>query len=541
MSAPTIRRLARASAVLATLVIASPDSGAAQVRAEADSLVAAGDVAGRASRHHAAIAAYEQAIAIDSARRTALLPALGRQYLWSDRPRQAAALFREYLAAHPTSCETRLDLGLAWSWADELDAARATYDSVAAQCLYERGQARLGAARVLRWGNQFSEAERRYRAVIADGNDGDREHAAIGLVYVHLARAEPRAALRLADSLTGRGSRDPSLTEGRVMALADLGAFGEAMESARLARADGRGSVSLDRLTNGYVERARPSFAAGVRGFRDRDGTNYRSADLASAVAPLSLGTLRLAGRTAELRDDSTSLRSREVEGAMELRPAAALAILARAGARFYDLDEFTPWEGELDLVWLPGDRHRVDLAAARIVLGDNVAALQQRLAGTFGSIGLTERLTSRLSAAVSVDATRWSEGNTRVRMRATPRLALEGVPAMTLEWPTTYQLYDEPFTFRLFSPERYIETGPAFSVYQRAARVWYLSVYARGGALRETGHDWQPLGIARASIEREIRSHWGIRVEGAWSNSNLAGSNGFERTTVAAMLTIRP
>jgi hypothetical protein len=541
MSAPTIRRLARSSVVLATLVIASPDSGAAQVRAEADSLVAAGDVAGRESRHHAAIAAYERAIAIDSARRTALLPALGRQYLWSDRPRQAAALFGEYLAKHPTSCETRLDLGLAWSWADELDAARATYDSVAAQCLYERGQARLGAARALRWGNQFSEAERRYRAVIADGNDADREHAAIGLVYVRLARAEPRAALRLADSLIARGSRDPSLTEGRVMALADLGAFGEAMESARLARVDGRGSVSLDRLTNGYVERARPSFAAGVRGFRDRDGTNYRSADLASAVAPLSLGTLRLAGRTAELRDDSTSLRSREVEGALELRPAAALAILARAGARFYDLDDFTPWEGELDLVWLPGDRHRIDLAAARIVLGDNVAALQQRLAGTFGAIGLTERLTSRLSAAVSVDATRWSEGNTRVRMRATPRLALEGVPTMTLEWPTTYQLYDEPFTFRLFSPERYIETGPAFSVYQRAARVWYLSVYARGGALRETGHDWQPLGIARASIEREIRSHWGIRVEGAWSNSNLAGSNGFERTTVAAMLTIRP
>ena len=326
MSAATLRRLACAGVLVAGLVAGFPRSLVAQspARAEADSLVAAGDVAGRESRHQAAIAAYERAIAIDSARRTPLLPKLGRQYLWSEKPRQAAALFGEYLVAHPGSCETRLDLGLAWSWANELDAARATYDSVAAQCLYERGQARLGAARVLRWDNQFSQAERRYRAVVADGNDGDREHAAIGLVYVYLARAEPRAALRLADSLIASGSRDPSLTEGRVMALADLGAFGEAMESARLARADGRGSASLDRLTNGYAERARPSFAAGVRGFRDRDGTNYRSADLASAVAPLSLGTLRLTGRTAELRDDSTSLRSRELEAAMELRPAAA-------------------------------------------------------------------------------------------------------------------------------------------------------------------------------------------------------------------------
>ena len=543
MSPITIRQLARASTLLAGLVVGFPGSLSAQrqARAEADSLIAVADVAERESRHQAAIAAYERAIEIDSMRRVTLLPKLGRQYLWSDRPRQAAALFGEYLMAHPTSCETRLDLALSWSWAGELDTARATYDSVAAQCLYERGQARLGAARVLRWGNQFSEAERRYRAVIADGNDGDREHAAIGLVYVYLARAEPRAALKLADSLMGAGSRDASLSEGRVMALADLGAFGDAMESARLARADGRGSASLDRLTNAYVERARPSFAVGVRGFRDRDGTNYRSADLASAVAPLSLGTLRLTGRTAELRDDSTSLRSRELEGAVELRPAAAFAIMARAGARFYDMDDFTPWEGELDLVWLPGDRHRIDVAAARIMLGDNVAALQERLVGTFGSVGLTERLTSRLSAALSVDATRWSEGNTRVRLRATPRLALEGVPVVTFEWPTTYQLYDEPFTFRLFSPERYLETGPAVSVYKRAARVWYLSAYARAGALRETGQDWQPLGVARASIEREIRSHWGIRVDGAWSNSNLVGSNGFERTTVAAMLTIRP
>jgi len=539
-----VRAAAVRASVLAALAAAIvPGSVRAQedTRARADSLVRAGDAAARDSRPRAAIEAYERVIALNPDRRLSLLPALGRQYLWSDDARAAARLFVEYLAAHPGSCETRLDLALAWSWADELDAARATYDEVARGCLYERGQARLGAARALRWGNHLSEAERRYHEVLADGSDADREQAAIGLAYVRLARAEPRAALALADSLVASGSRDPSLTEARVMALADLGALGSAVESARTARMEGRGSASLDRLAHGYEERARASFAAGVRGFRDRDGTSYRAADVASAAAPLGFGSVRVTARAAELRGTDVTLESREAEMSLDLRPARALAIAARGGMRAYDLDDFTPWEGELNVAWLPGDRHRVDLSAARLLVGDNLAAIQERLTGTFASAGLTERLTARLSAAVSGDVTRWSAGNSRVRLRATPRLALEGVPVVTIEWPTIYQHYDAPFDFQLFSPPSYVETGPALSVYRRVARVWYLSAYARGGALRETDREWQALGIARASVEREVRAHWGVRVEGAWSNSNLAGSAGFQRTMLGASLTIRP
>jgi tetratricopeptide (TPR) repeat protein len=532
-----------AVAALCALALALPGSLGAQEHpsARTDSLVRAGDLAARDSRHPAAIDAYERAIALEPGRRLALLPALGRQYLWSDQARRAAALFTEYLAARPESCETRLDLGLAWSWADALDAARATYDDVAARCLYERGPARLGAARALRWGNRFSAAERRYHEVLADGSDGDREQAAIGLAYVRLARGEPRAALALADSLIAVGSRDPSLTEARVMALADLGALGSAVHAARAAREDGRGSASLDRLTRGYEERGRASFVAGARGFRDRDGTSYRAADVASAAAPLGFGTVRLTGRAAELRGESVSLRSREAEASLDLRPTRALAIAARGGVRAYDLDDFTPWDGELNLAWLPGDRHRVDLAAARLLVGDNLPAIQERLVGTFASAGLTERLTTRLTAAVSVDATRWSEGNTRVRLRATPQYRFDGVPVVTVDWPTVYQRYDVPFDFRFFSPSSYVETGPGLTVNRRVARAWYLSGSARGGALRESGQAWQPLGVARASVERELRAHWGVRVEGGWSNSNLAGSTGFQRTMLGASLTIRP
>jgi hypothetical protein len=535
----SLRRAATVAVLAATTALRAQAQD--DVRARVDSLVRAGDAAAQDSRHRVAIDAYERAITSDSTRRLTLLPRLGRQYLWSDAPRQAARLFTEYLAANPSSCETRLDLGLAHSWADQLDDARATYDAVAAQCLYERGEARLGAARALRWGNQLSAAERRYHDVMVDGSDRDREQAATGLAYVFLARAEPRAALALADSLERSGSRDPSLAEARAMALADLGALGTAVASARAARAAGRGSASLDRLAVSYRERARASFSAGARGFRDRDGTTYRAADVASAAAPLALGTMRVAARATELRKDGVVLESREAEASLDSRLARSLAISARGGIRSYDVNDFTPWEGELNLAWLPGDHHRVDLTAARITLGDNMAAIQEELVGTFASAGITERLTPNFSLAVSGDLTDWSTGNRRTRLRVTPRASLEGVPAVTFEWPLTYQRYDEPFEFLLFSPREYVETGPALNVYRRVASVWYLSAYGRAGGLRESGRGWQALGVVRASVEREIRSHWGVRVDGAWSNSNLAGSAGFQRTMAGASLTIRP
>jgi tetratricopeptide (TPR) repeat protein len=543
MSATAIYRSTLTVFACGALAAVSPRHVFAQsdARARADSLVRDGDLAANDSRPRAAIDAYERAIAVDPSRRVALLPRLGRQYLWSDAPREAARLFTDYLATNPTSCETKLDLGLALSWADELDAARATYDTVATNCLYERGQARLGAARAARWGNHFSDAERRYRAVLADGSDADREQAAIGLAYVRLARAEPRAALALADSLLATGSHDPSLTEARIMALADLGALGGAVDAVREARAAGRGSASMDRLARGYEERARATFAGGVRGFRDHDGTSYRAVDVASGAAPLAFGAIRVTARAAELRDDSVRFESREAETSLDVRPARSLALSGRVGLKSYEAVDFTPWEGEVNVAWLPGDHHRVDLSAARLIIGDNMAAIEHQLVGAYGSVGLTERLTSRLSTALSVDATHWSEGNTRFRVRATPRLALEGVPSVTFEWPTIYQRYSAPFEFRFFSPREYLETGPAVNVYRRVASVWYLSGYARAGGLRESGRSWQTLGMGRASVEREIRAHWGVRLDAAWSNSNLAGSAGFQRTSFGAGVTIRP
>jgi len=294
-------------------------------------------------------------------------------------------------------------------------------------------------------------------------------------------------------------------------------------------------------LVRGWQDRARTSFTGGARGFRDHDGTSFRAATVGSAAAPLALGTVGVTARAAELRGDSDQFRSRELEGFLDLRPAPALAVSARGGLKSYDQANFSPWDGEVNIALLPGDRHRIDVAAARVVIGDNVAAIQHRLIGSFGSIGVTERLTSRLSTAVSADVTRWSEGNTRLRVQASPRFTFEGVPVVTLEWPTIYQHYDAPFDFRFFSPTEYLETGPAVSVNRRLAQVWYVSAYARAGGLREGGRSWQALGIGRMSVEREVRSHWGVRFDAGWSNSNLAGSGGFQRTILGVGVTVRP
>jgi hypothetical protein len=149
----TTRIMVRATAI-AALTLSPPLSVRAQdanVRARVDSLVLAGDLAAHDSKPVAAIAAYEQAIALDGTRRRTLLPRLGRQYLWSDRPHEATRLFKDYLAVNRGACETQLDLGLALSWANELDEARVTYDDVAAHCLYERGAARLGGGTAPSW------------------------------------------------------------------------------------------------------------------------------------------------------------------------------------------------------------------------------------------------------------------------------------------------------------------------------------------------------------------------------------------------------
>ncbi|PYV24181.1 MAG: hypothetical protein DMG24_12165, partial [Acidobacteria bacterium] len=113
----------------------------------------------------------------------------------------------------------------------------------------------------------------------------------------------------------------------------------------------------------------------------------------------------------------------------------------------------FRPWTGELDAGWTPRDGSRVDLAAARLVIADNMAALRHHLQGNFTSAGITQSLDRHDTVSASLDATDWNQGNLRMRYRVDFAHHFEAVPGLEIEWPTLYQTYDRGFSFAPFSP----------------------------------------------------------------------------------------
>ena len=118
------------------------------------------------------------------------------------------------------------------------------------------------------------------------------------------------------------------------------------------------------------------------------------------------------------------------------------------------------------------------------------------------------------------------------MRLRGSVRHRFEGRPRITIEWPTLWQRYDDPFEFSFFSPRSYIETGPALNLYIRPARAWEVSLYGRSGVQREDGRSADLFGTVRGAIAREASAGWTVRAAAGWSNSNLASSSSFRRTS---------
>jgi hypothetical protein len=216
------------------------------------------------------------------------------------------------------------------------------------------------------------------------------------------------------------------------------------------------------------------------------------------------------------------------------------LALRGEGRYTSYTQAEWNLFTGEINAIWTPHDRVRVDLCAARIVIADNMASLEHKLVGRYTGGGMDLRVTSADTLSVSVDGTRWSEGNLRMRYRFSPSHRFEGVPRVVVSWPTMYQTYDRGFPFGLFSPQRYIETGPAVQVSKRPRRHWEISVYGRIGSQRESGTRWKPLASLRGQVERELGKRWGFLMSGGWTTSDLASPTGWRRTSFSMGLRSR-
>lgn len=505
----------------------------------AHAAVEAAEQAAAEERHIEAIELYEQAIAADPALEPALRPPLALQYLWSDQPAHAAALLERHLAAEPGDCGMRQHYALALSWADRLREAAAEYREVQALCPELRIEAMMGEARVLLWRNRVRRAEAVYAGVMAMGTPEERVQARIGLANAALATFEPRRARRLFRELYAEGVREPGVLEGLAEATQESGLLAEALEVLREAEGAGIRTGTLERVREEIALSRRLALRVAPEGFRDADGTERQAL---GGIAAIALG----AGGSAEVALGRSRLSGREmIEGwhgraAGAYRQGPALGLAGSLAAHGFAAVDFHPMTGEINLAWTPGDLRRVDLSAARLIVLDNVAALQHGLIGTFAAAGVDEGITRWTAISAGMDVTRWNAGNVRTRARLAPRHRFGGVPMVTAEWPTLYQRYSEPFDFPFFSPPEYWETGPGVDVYYRIERLWHLSGYLRGGAQRETGRAWSPLGMARLSIERELRRAWGVRIDLSWSNSNLAGTTGFERTAARAEIARR-
>lgn len=521
--------------LLAVLLFAA--ACAAQT-ADVPSLINDGNAAAHRDDHAEAIRDYQQAIKLDPSVRDSLLLKLGQQYLWSGQSAPAAELLREYVKKNPTDCSSKSVFALSLSWSNQLKEAQETYRDIRANCPELSLDAALGEARILRWRDRNRAAAKIYKDVEAKGTVAQQNDAKLGLALTKLAQDENRSARSDFRELTSQTNPDPSAIEGLAVSDLHLGMPDHARQDLELGNSHNIHTAQLTDLSDHITSLTAPGITPSFIFFHDGDGTNYVGGEVRGSFGWFPRSHAEAFAGGSDLDGSFGPIIAKWTGAALEHRFSETFSL--RSEGRFTDFDEahFNPFTGEADAVITPRDGTRVDLAVARILIWDNQAALLNHLIGTFGSVGLDQRLTSADRLSLAFDATGWSEGNRRLRYRVSPAHTFEGIPRITISLPVLYQTYDKGFSFGLFSPSSYIELAPAIDLAFRRARVWSFDFYGRLGGQKESGADWKALGTFQARVERDIRNKWGMAATFAHSSSNVASSSGFSRTSVTLSVT---
>ena len=507
---------------------------------EAQRLAQQGDAAAAANRHQEAIELYGRAIELDASLREAVLPSLALRYLWSNRPARAVALLAQRLDKHPEDCDARFYHALALSWASRQPAALAAYRNAASLCPARAQEARLGQARVARWMERPSLAEELYRGLEREGSEAQKQEARVGQGLTEMARDRNRAAHRIISELTSAGSRDPSAFEAEAIAELRLGGPDTALRTLEQAEEAGARGDGLDALRAHIDRLQRPTLTSSTSSYWDGDGTSFQALEL-SAAAGLNLRTT-VAGFSGWARLDQLGRSVDAQWGGVSVGRGFSEAWALRAEARLTDFRNtgFRPFTGQVNAIWTPNDRLRVDLGAGRLALADYIPSFDHRLTGASAGAGMTFRITPLDSASAALDVIHWSEGNRRIRARLNFAHRFEGRPQITIDLPINYQSYDQAFSFRLYSPPWNIEAGPGLRVHLRRTRQFWLSLYARAGAGRDAASDWSCFGTFGFDMERELARNWGFHFSTGWTNSDLASSTGFRRRSLTFSLNRR-
>jgi hypothetical protein len=503
----------------------------AQTRTAQD-LINDGNVAAHNDDHWGAIRQYEQAIAADPSVRDSLLLNLGQQYLWADRAPIAAKLLGEYVQKHPAACSAKSTYALALSWSNQLSSADFEYREIANTCPDLRNDALLGAARTLRWRDRNSAAEKIYEQVLQTGNESQKNDAKLGLALVKLAHDQNRAARDDFRTLISQAKPDPSVVEGLAVSELHLGLPDQAQHDLAWGNQGGARSPQLDDLREHIKTINSPQIAPAFQFFHDADGTNYFGGEARSSFGLTKRSTMAAFFTESNLSRDAVSIDGRGGGLALDYRANETFALHTEGRYTQYDGLNFSPVTGEADAILTPTDQSRIDLSVARITIWDAPTALENHLAGTFGSIGVDQKITPQNQVTAGFSATGWNDGNRRLVFRLTPSHSFEGAPRFTLSLPMLYQGYDRGFTFGLFSPTSYTEITPALDIHFRRSRIWNFDLGGRLGGEKEAALEWKPLGAFHASVERDLKHGWGLQATVAHSSSNVASSTGFSRTS---------
>ncbi|HET9696881.1 MAG TPA: tetratricopeptide repeat protein [Terriglobales bacterium] len=498
----------------------------------ADDYIRQGNAAAHNDDHWGAIRSYEKAIEIDESLRDSLLYKLGQQYLWADRPANAARLLRQYVSKNPQECPAKSTLALALSWANQLKKAEDEYRDIATSCPDLKTDAMLGEARSLRWHDRFSDASELYRQVLLVGTDAQKNDAKLGLALIKLAQDQNRSARDDFRTLSSQPKPDPSVVEGLAVSDLHLGLPEQAQRDLQLGNASGVRSQQLDDLSEHIRTINSPQIAPAFQFFHDADGTNYYGGEARSSFALTTRSTVAAFFAQSNLSRDTISIDGRGGGLALDYRANESIAFHGEGRYTQYSGVNFHPVTGEFDAIVTPTDRSRLDLAVARITIWDTPTALQNHLAGTFGSIGLDQKITMQDTITAGFSATGWNDGNRRLLFRLTPSHRFEGVPRITLSLPMLYQTYDRGFSFGLFSPTSYTEITPALDIHFRRSRIWSFDLGGRLGGQKEAALEWKPIGAFHATIERDLKHGWGLKATVSHSSSNVASSTGFSRTS---------
>jgi len=501
-------------------------------------LINDGNAAAHRDDHAEAIRDYQEAIKLDPSIRDSLLLKLGQQYLWSGQSDPAADLLGEYVKKNPSQCSPKSTYALALSWSNRLKQAQQTYRIIQTTCPDLKIDATLGEARILRWRDRTQAAAKLYQQVMKTGTPAQQDDAKLGLALTKLALDQNRSARDDFRQLIAEPKPDPAAIEGLAVSDLHLGMPDGARRDLDAAAAQGVRNPQLKDLSEHINSLSAPTIVPLFTFFRDGDGTTYTAGEARGSYnwAPRSHAEAFVGA--SNLDADAGAISGKWGGAAIEHRFNETVAF--RSEGRFNDFQEahFNPFTGEADAVITPTDKSRIDLAVARILIWDNQTALFHHVIGTFGSVGLDQRLTMADRLSVAFDATRWSEGNRRLRYRVSPSHTFDGIPHLTISLPVLYQTYDQGFNFGLFSPSSYIELGPALDLRFRRAHIWSFDFYGRIGGQKESGADWKPLGTFRASVERDLKDGWGLMASFAHSSSNVASSSGFSRTSVSFAVT---